>query len=33
MAPGFRVAAIGMLVLTQIDMDTSYPALILPGSC
>lgn len=31
MAPGFVVAATGMLVLTQIDLDTSYPALILPG--
>ncbi|MFE0376409.1 MFS transporter [Streptomyces inhibens] len=31
MAPGFTVAALGMLVLTQIDLDTSYPALILPG--
>ncbi|MEU7635481.1 MFS transporter [Streptomyces sp. NPDC039016] len=31
MAPGFTVAALGMLVLTQIDLTTSYPALILPG--
>ncbi|MGW8972363.1 MFS transporter [Streptomyces platensis] len=31
MAPGFTVAALGMLVLTQIDLDTSYPTLILPG--
>ncbi|MCK7624892.1 MFS transporter [Streptomyces sp. RS10V-4] len=31
MAPGFTVAALGMLVLSQIDLDTSYPALILPG--
>ncbi|MFJ9414604.1 MFS transporter [Streptomyces sp. NPDC101227] len=31
MAPGFVVAAVGMLVLTQIDLDTSYPALILPA--
>ncbi|MFF4952769.1 MFS transporter [Streptomyces chattanoogensis] len=31
MAPGFVVAAAGMLVLTRIDLDTSYPALILPA--
>ncbi|MEU0804706.1 MULTISPECIES: MFS transporter [unclassified Streptomyces] len=31
MGPGFLVAAIGMLLLTQIDLDTSYPLLILPG--
>ncbi|MEU8680617.1 MFS transporter [Streptomyces sp. NPDC048611] len=31
MAPGFAVAALGMLVLTRIDLDTSYPTLILPG--
>lgn len=31
MGPGFLVAASGMLLLTQIDMDTSYPALILPA--
>ncbi|MGW3012290.1 MFS transporter [Streptomyces sp. NPDC001219] len=31
MAPGFAVAALGMLVLTGIDLDTSYPTLILPG--
>ncbi|MER6048096.1 MFS transporter [Streptomyces sp. BHT-5-2] len=31
MAPGFALAAVGMTVLSQIDLDTSYPALILPG--
>ncbi|TVL93794.1 MFS transporter [Streptomyces sp. SAJ15] len=31
MGPGFLVAAVGMLMLTQIDLDTSYPALILPA--
>ncbi|MFC9331632.1 MFS transporter [Kitasatospora sp. NPDC057015] len=31
MAPGFLVASLGMLILTQIKMDSSYPALILPG--
>ncbi|WEB42088.1 MFS transporter [Streptomyces yunnanensis] len=31
MAPGFTVAALGMVVLSQIDLSTSYPALILPG--
>ncbi|MFD7104805.1 MFS transporter [Streptomyces celluloflavus] len=31
MAPGFLVAALGMLLLTGIDLDTSYPTLILPG--
>ncbi|WP_262700525.1 MULTISPECIES: MFS transporter [Streptomyces] len=31
MGPGFLVASVGMLLLTQIDLDTSYPALILPG--
>lgn len=31
MAPGFLVASVGMLILTQIGLDTSYPALILPG--
>ncbi|ADI09586.1 major facilitator superfamily permease [Streptomyces bingchenggensis BCW-1] len=31
MGPGFLVAAVGMLLLTQIDLDTSYPLLILPG--
>lgn len=31
MAPGFLVGALGLLILTQIGTDTSYPALILPG--
>ncbi|WP_052864666.1 MFS transporter [Streptomyces niger] len=31
MAPGFLFAALGMLTLTRIDLDTSYPALILPA--
>jgi EmrB/QacA subfamily drug resistance transporter len=31
MGPGFVVAAIGMLILTQIKVDSSYPALILPA--
>jgi MFS family permease len=31
MAPGFLVASIGMFLLTHISLDTSYPALILPG--
>lgn len=31
MGPGFLVAAVGMLMLTQIDLDTSYPLLILPA--
>jgi EmrB/QacA subfamily drug resistance transporter len=31
MVPGFLVASIGMLILTQIDVGSSYPALILPG--
>ncbi|MGW4893244.1 MFS transporter [Kitasatospora sp. NPDC004240] len=31
MAPGFLVASLGMLILTQIDLDSSYPALIMPG--
>ncbi|MGO4423719.1 MFS transporter, partial [Streptomyces sp. MCAF7] len=31
MGPGFLVAALGMLLLTQIDLDTSYPLVILPG--
>jgi EmrB/QacA subfamily drug resistance transporter len=31
MAPGFAVAAIGMLLLTQLDIGTSYPGVILPG--
>jgi EmrB/QacA subfamily drug resistance transporter len=31
MGPGFLVAASGMLLLTQIDLDSSYPLLILPA--
>lgn len=31
MGPGFLVAAVGMVMLTQIDLDSSYPALILPA--
>ncbi|GAA2056557.1 DHA2 family efflux MFS transporter permease subunit [Streptomyces carpaticus] len=31
MVPGYLVAAVGMLLLTQIGMDTSYPLLILPA--
>ncbi|GCD37017.1 MFS transporter [Streptomyces chrestomyceticus] len=31
MAPGFLLAAVGMFLLTGIDLDTSYPALILPA--
>ncbi|KUJ70117.1 Puromycin resistance protein pur8 [Streptomyces albus subsp. albus] len=31
MAPGFLVAALGMLLLTQLDLDTSYPGQILPA--
>ncbi|MEU8349350.1 MFS transporter, partial [Streptomyces sp. NPDC048845] len=31
MTPGFLVAALGMLVLTRIDTDTSYAAVVLPG--
>ncbi|MEU8581505.1 MFS transporter [Streptomyces abikoensis] len=31
MAPGFLLAAAGMVLLTQIDLDTSYAAVILPG--
>ncbi|MFJ9776202.1 MFS transporter [Kitasatospora sp. NPDC101157] len=31
MAPGFLTASIGMFLLTHIGLDTSYPALILPG--
>ncbi|MCI3278831.1 MFS transporter [Streptomyces cylindrosporus] len=31
MAPGFLVAALGMLLLTQLDVDSSYPLLVLPG--
>ncbi|MEV4329820.1 MFS transporter [Streptomyces sp. NPDC049597] len=31
MAPGFVVAAIGMLMLTQLEIDSSYAGLILPA--
>ncbi|MFJ3934002.1 MFS transporter [Streptomyces sp. NPDC090029] len=31
MAPGFTVAALGMLMLTQLDVDSSYVGLILPA--
>ncbi|MEU9451993.1 MFS transporter [Streptomyces sp. NPDC048277] len=31
MAPGFLVAALGMLLLTQLDVNSSYPLLVLPG--
>ncbi|MEU1625795.1 MFS transporter [Streptomyces sp. NPDC020096] len=31
MGPGFVAAAIGMLILTQLKVDSSYPALILPA--
>uniref|UniRef100_A0AAU2V7L9 MFS transporter n=1 Tax=Streptomyces sp. NBC_00003 TaxID=2903608 RepID=A0AAU2V7L9_9ACTN len=31
MAPGFLTAAVGMLLLTQLDIDTSYAAVILPA--
>ncbi|TGG84620.1 MFS transporter [Streptomyces albus] len=31
MVPGFLVAAVGMLLLTQLEVDSSYPALILPA--
>ncbi|MEV3933770.1 MFS transporter [Streptomyces sp. NPDC049944] len=31
MGPGFLTAAVGMLLLTQLDIDTSYAAVILPG--
>jgi hypothetical protein len=31
MGPGFLVAAVGMLLLTQLDIDTSYASVILPG--
>ncbi len=31
MAPGFLTASAGLLILTQIKVDSSYPALILPG--
>lgn len=31
MAPGFVVAALGMLLLTQLEIDSSYTALLLPA--
>ncbi|MER7726341.1 MFS transporter [Streptomyces sp. NPDC096323] len=31
MAPGFLTAGIGMLLLTQLEIDSSYAAVILPG--
>lgn len=31
MGPGFLVAALGMLLLTQLEIDSSYAALLLPG--
>ncbi|NEY36179.1 DHA2 family efflux MFS transporter permease subunit [Streptomyces sp. PRKS01-65] len=31
MGPGFLVAALGMLLLTRLEIDSSYPALLLPG--
>ncbi|MDT3398505.1 MFS transporter [Streptomyces sp. B1866] len=31
MGPGFLAASVGMLMLTQIDLDTSYAALLLPA--
>ncbi|WJV48140.1 MFS transporter [Streptomyces flavofungini] len=31
MAPGFLLAAVGMLLLTQLEVDTSYAGLILPA--
>ncbi|MGW2258374.1 MFS transporter [Streptomyces sp. NPDC001780] len=31
MGPGFLLAAVGMLLLTQLDIDTSYLGLILPA--
>ncbi|MFE7097618.1 MFS transporter [Streptomyces erythrochromogenes] len=31
MGPGFLVAALGMLLLTQLEVGSSYPALILPA--
>ncbi|NJP99826.1 MFS transporter [Streptomyces zingiberis] len=31
MAPGFLVAALGLLILTRIDVDTPYTTVILPG--
>ncbi|MEU0336528.1 MFS transporter [Streptomyces sp. NPDC006193] len=31
MGPGFLVAGLGMLLLTQLEIDSSYPALLLPA--
>ncbi|MEU8508679.1 MFS transporter [Streptomyces brevispora] len=31
MGPGFLTAAVGMLLLTQLEIDSSYAAVILPG--
>lgn len=31
MAPGFLAAALGMLVLTRMEIDSSYAAVLLPG--
>ncbi|MFF4158340.1 MFS transporter [Streptomyces sp. NPDC001678] len=31
MGPGFLLAAAGMVLLTQIDLDTSYATVVLPG--
>ncbi|MEU4652658.1 MFS transporter [Streptomyces sp. NPDC023723] len=31
MGPGFLVGAVGMLLLTQLEIDTSYAAVLLPG--
>ncbi|WP_333762982.1 MFS transporter [Streptomyces sp. IBSBF 2390] len=31
MGPGFLVAALGMLLLTQLEIDSSYSALLLPA--
>ncbi|SHL95490.1 MFS transporter [Actinacidiphila paucisporea] len=31
MAPGFMVAAVGMAILAQIKVDSSYAAVLLPG--
>ncbi|WP_367125156.1 MFS transporter [Streptomyces phytohabitans] len=31
MGPGFLAAAVAMLMLTQLELDSSYPALILPA--
>jgi predicted MFS family arabinose efflux permease len=31
MAPGFLLAAVGMLILTQMEIDSSYVGLVLPA--